>query len=93
VRDVLVKYPTLTALRAVSQSRIARTVKARSPRIAAKVSAAVAAALAAQDVTVPAEAATGRVISELAAELERVCGRRDAPGRRDRGGVPRPPFR
>lgn len=42
VRDLLTKYPTLTALRAASQSRIERTVKARSPRIA----------LATQDVTV-----------------------------------------
>jgi len=74
VRDLLAAYPTLTALRAVSQSRIERTVKARPPRIAAKVSTAVAAALAARDVTVPAEAATGRVI----AELDRVCSRRDA---------------
>ena len=32
VRDLLVKYPTLTALRAVSQSRIERAVKARSMR-------------------------------------------------------------
>jgi hypothetical protein len=78
VRDLLAKYPTLTALRAASQSRIERTVKARSPRIAAKVTTAIAAVLAAQDVTVPAEAATGRVISELAAELDRVTGRRDA---------------
>ena len=77
VRDLLAKYPTLTALRAASQSRIERTVKARSPRIAAKVTAAVAAVLAAQDVTVPAEAATGRVISELASELDRVSARRD----------------
>ena len=52
VRDLLAACPTLTALRAVSQSRIERTVKARSPRIAAKVSTAVAAALAARDVTV-----------------------------------------
>jgi transposase len=78
VRDLLAKYPTLTALRAASQSRIERTVKARSPRIAAKVTTTIAAALAAQDVTVPAEAATGRVIAELAAELDRVCARRDA---------------
>jgi transposase len=77
VRGLLAAYPTLTALRAASQSRIERTVKACSPRIAAKVSAAVAAALAAQDVTVTGEAATGRVIAELAAELDRVCGRRD----------------
>jgi transposase len=68
VRDLLVKYPTLTA----------RTIKARSPRIAAKVTAAIAAALAAQDVTVPAEAATGRVITELATELDRAATCRDA---------------
>jgi Transposase len=61
VRDLLAAYPMLTALRAASQSRIERTVKERSPRIAAKVTAAVAAALAAQDVTVPAERATGRL--------------------------------
>jgi transposase len=78
VRDLLVQYPTLTALRAASQSRIERTVQTRSPRIAAKVRTAIAAALAAQDVTVPAEAVTGRVISELAAELDRACARRDA---------------
>jgi transposase len=78
VRDLLAKYPTLTALRAASQSRIERVVKARSPRIAGKVTAAVATALAAQDVTVPAEATTGRIIAELAAELDRVCARRDA---------------
>jgi transposase len=78
VRDLLAAYPTLTALRAVSQTRIEPTIKARSPRIAAKVTAAIAAALAAQDVTVPAEAAAGRVIAELAAELDRVYGRRHA---------------
>ena len=78
IRDLLAKYPTLTALRAAGRSRIERAIAARSPRIAAKVTAAVAAALAAQDVTMPAEAATGRVIAELAGELDRVCSRRDA---------------
>ena len=78
VRDLLARYPTLTALRAASQSRIERTIKARSPRIAGKVTIAIAAVLAAQDVTVPAEATTGRVIAELAAELDRVCSRREA---------------
>jgi transposase len=77
VRDLLAEYPTLTALRAAGRARIERVIKARSPRIAGKVTAAVTAAVGAQDVTVPAEAATGRVISELAAELDRVCGRRD----------------
>jgi transposase len=78
IRDLLAKYPTLTALRAAGRSRIERAIAARSPRIAAKVTAAVAAALAAQDVTMPAEAATGRVIAELAGEMDRVCSRRDA---------------
>jgi len=78
VRDLLAKYPTLTALRAASQSGIERTIKARSPRIAAKVTAAIAAVLAAQDITVPAEATTGRIITELAGELDRVCTRREA---------------
>jgi transposase len=78
VRDLLAAYPTVSALRSASQSRIERTIKARSPRIAAKVTAAIGAALAAQDVTVPAEAATGRVIAELAGELDRVAARRDA---------------
>lgn len=78
VRDLLAAYPTLTALRAAGASRIEQTIRSRSPRIAGKVTAAVTAAVAAQDVTVPAETATGRVIAELAAELDRVCGRRDA---------------
>jgi transposase len=78
VRDLLAKYPTLTALRTAGRSRIERALRARSPRIAARVTATVAAALAAQDITMPAEAVTGRVIAELAAELDRICGRRDA---------------
>lgn len=77
VRDLVAKYPTLTALRAAGRARIERAIRARSPRVAVKVTAAVVSALAAQDVTMPAEAATGRVIAELAAELDRVCGRRD----------------
>lgn len=39
---------------------------------------AVAKAVSAQDVTVPTEAATGRVIAELADELDRIFTRRDA---------------
>jgi transposase len=78
IRDLLAKYPTLTALRAAGRARIERMIKTRSPRIAGKVTTAVTAAISAQDLTVPAEAATGRVIAELAAELDRVCARRDA---------------
>ena len=77
VRDLLAKYPTLTALRAAGPARIERVLKARSPRIAGKVTIAVTAAIGAQDITVPAETATGRVIAELAAELDQVCARRD----------------
>jgi transposase len=78
VRDLLAAYPAPATLRTAGKTGIERTIKRRSPRIAAKVTTAVMAALAAQDVTVPAEAATGRVIAELAAELDRVCARRDA---------------
>ena len=77
VRDLLAQYPTLTALRAAGRTGIEQTVAVRSPRVAGKVTGAVLAALAGQTVTVPAEAATGRVIAELAAELDRVCARRN----------------
>ncbi len=77
VRDLLAKYPTLTALRAAGNARIVKTLKARSPRLAAKAAAEIHTALAAQTVTVPAEATIGRVVAELAAELDRVFARRD----------------
>jgi transposase len=77
VRDLLSKYPTLTALRVAGRARITKAVKTRSPRVAAKVVDVVMAALDAQSVTVPAEATIGRVIAELAVELDRVFARRD----------------
>lgn len=92
VRDLLAKFPTLTALRAAGRARIERVVKVRSPRLVTKVTDSIMAALDAQTVTVPAEATTGRVIAELAGELDRVYPRRRA-GRRDRRGLPCPPFR
>jgi len=78
VRDLLAAYPTPAGLRAAGRARVTKTVKARSPRIAAKVVDSVLAALEAQTVTVPAEATIGRVIAELAVELDRVFRRRDA---------------
>jgi transposase len=78
VRDLLARYPTLTALRNAGRARITKVIKARSPRLAVKVTGAVTAALDAQSVTVPAEEATGRVIAELASELDRILARRDA---------------
>ena len=77
VRDLLAKYPTLSALRPAGPARITRVVKAHSPRLAAKVTDDVMAALNAQSVVVPAEATIGRVVAELAAELDRVLVRRD----------------
>lgn len=67
-----------TQLRAAGKTRIAQVVAVRSPRLAPKVTDAVMAALAAQSVTLPAEATVGRVVAELAAELDRVIARRDA---------------
>lgn len=78
MRDLLAKFPTPTALRAAGQTRITRTIKARSPRLASKVTDAVVAALDAQTVTLPAETTIGRVVAELAGELDRVHKRRDA---------------
>ena len=78
VRDLLAKFPTPTALRAAGRARITTAVKKRSPRVATKVVDAVMAALDAQSVTMPAETAVGRVIAELALELDRIHTRRDA---------------
>ena len=78
VRDLLAKHPTPTALRTAGRSRIERLVARRSPRLASKVTDAVVGALEAQSVSVPAEVTIGRVIAELATELDRLCGRRDA---------------
>src|SRR5262249_38529438 len=79
VRDLLAAYPTLTALRAASQSRIERTVKARSPRSsAAGARPGAAAGGAAGAPPRPAAAAPGRVFPGRAGERAGVCARRDA---------------
>jgi transposase len=78
VRDLVAKFPTPTALRSAGRTRISTTIKKRSPRVAPKVTDAVLAALDAQTVTMPAEQAVGRVIAELAVELDRIHTRRDA---------------
>ena len=81
VRDLLAKFPTPTALRQAGRARINKTIRARSPRLADKLTDAVIAALDAQTVTLPAEATIGRVLGELAVELGRVHERRDALAR------------
>lgn len=78
VRDLLVKYPTPTALRRAGRTRITNAVKKRSPRLAAKVADAVTEALDAQTVTLPAETTVGRVIAEVTGELDRTHARRAA---------------
>jgi len=78
VRDLVARFPTPSALRSAGRARITATIKKRSPRVAAKVTDAVMAALDAQTVAMPAETAVGRVIAELAGELDRIHTRRDA---------------
>lgn len=78
VRGLLAEAPTPTALRHSGRARITKSIQRRSPRLAGKVTDAVMSALDAQTVTLPAEAAVGRVIAELAVELDRVHQRRDA---------------
>ena len=77
VRDLLARHPSPAALAKAGRGRIGRTIRKRSPRLAAALTNAVVTALEAQTVAVPAEAVTGRVIAELAVELDRVRGRRD----------------
>lgn len=77
VRDVLIKWPTPTALRAAGQARVRTRLAKRSPRIADKVAAEIRAALDAQTVTLPGEAAWGRVIADLCSDLDRIIARRD----------------
>jgi hypothetical protein len=76
LQALLVRYPTPTALRTVGRTRIARILQAEAPTIVEALTAAVAAALDEQTVTVAAEAAMGRVISELAADLLGLADRR-----------------
>ncbi len=77
VRDLLAKHPAPSALRQAGRARILRVVKARPPCLAAKVTEEVIKALDAQSVTVPAETTLGRVVAELAGELDRTYAGRD----------------
>ena len=78
VRALLARYPTPAALRQAGRARIERTLKAKAPRLAVRLAAQVVEAVAAQTVTVPGEAVLGRVITDLAGELDRLHARRDA---------------
>lgn len=72
VRDLLEAYPTPTALRRAGRTRIRKRIARRSPRIAAKVTEAVWAALDAQTLTLPAEQRWGQVIADLVCDLQRI---------------------
>lgn len=77
VRVLLAKHPTPIALQKAGRTRVAKLVKTRSPRLGDKVADAVFVALEAQTVTVAAEVTIGRVIAELAGELDRLHERRE----------------
>jgi transposase len=76
VRDVLARWSTPTALRAAGKTKIANTIKARSPRLAGKVTDGIWTALEAQTLILPAEATWGEVITDLVGDLERIQARR-----------------
>ena len=73
----LARWGTPTALRAAGRARIRTRIAKRSPRTADRLTDAIPAALDAQHITVTAEATWGHTITELAADLDRVCARRD----------------
>ena len=72
-RALLARYPTPTALRAAGRRRLGPLAKRHAPRMGARLVDEIQAALAAQTVTVPAEETAGRVIRELAEELDRLA--------------------
>jgi transposase len=76
-RALLARYPTPTALRAAGRRRLGPLAKRHAPRMGARLVDEIQAALDAQTVTVPAEETAGRVIRELAEELDRLAVRRD----------------
>ena len=76
-RALLARYPTPTALRAAGRRRLGPLAKRHAPRMGARLVDEIQAALDAQTVTVPAEETAGRVIRELAEELDRLAARRD----------------
>jgi transposase len=76
-RALLARYPTPTALRAAGRRRLGPLAKRHAPRMGARLVDDIQAALGAQTVTVPAEETAGRVIRELAQELDRIADRRD----------------
>ena len=77
LRDALARWGTPTALRSAGRARVRTRIAKRSPRTAQRPTEAIWAALDAQSLTVTAEATWGDTISDLAADLDRICARRD----------------
>jgi hypothetical protein len=76
-RALLRRYPAPTALGAARRGKLVRLAKRHTPRVGERLIDELREALAAETVTVPAEKTAGRVIAELAEELNRLAGRRD----------------
>ena len=77
-RDALARWGTPTALRDAGKARVRTRIAKRSPRTAQRLTDAIwGASLDAQSVTVTAEATWCDTITELAADLDRICERRD----------------
>jgi transposase len=77
VRASLVRYPVPSVMRAAGRSRMLRIVEPRAPRIGTRLIDELFTALAAQTVTVSAEATLGRVIADLTRELTRLAAARE----------------
>ena len=73
----LAKWSTPTALRAAGKTRVRTLIAKRSKRTAQRLTDQIWAALQAQTVVVVAEATWGETIGDLAADLDRVIGRRE----------------
>ena len=76
-RDALARWGTPTSLRAAGKARVRTRIAKRSPRTADRLTDAIWGALDAQSVTVTSEATWCDTITELAADLDRICERRD----------------
>ena len=80
VRDLLAACPTPTSLWRAGIDAITQLVRARSPRVADRISTAVVKALESQTVTLPGEDTWGEIIAGLVADLERIFEQRKQLG-------------
>jgi hypothetical protein len=83
-RALPARYPAPTTLRAAGRRRLTPLAKRHAPRTGAGLVDEIQAALAAETVTVPAEETAGRVIRDLAEELDRLAGATGSPTRSNR---------